>query len=470
MSIALIPSQSLTLGAKITRLFAPSTKVNEIINTVNQITAGTISITDVEVGNGTAALPSMTFASSLTNGIFLVGANDVGISTNGVLAFDVSASAATLASGIQLVSANATDASSSVTGSIKTAGGIGVAKSINVGTTVTAATSVLSPLLDTASAVPLVIGTTATTLTLTPATTVTGTLAASGAVTIGTNETYAKEVNHTVSVATSTTAAAVGGTLTVAAGTGATSGNGGPLVLNAGAGGATAASTGGQITITAGASGVGGGPSGAIVASTPNGTTSTGLISATSGNASAGTSGAVSLVTGSGTTATGAINITTGNASAGTAGNISLTAGTTSSATVSPIVIFNNNVVCGGLGAGTIAAGGTATGKQIVDGYLAVTGATGNLQLPTAAQIITALGFTPNAGTDLEFIINASGMTATNVVTLLVGANMVALKQVSAGDSATSQLLTVTQTAGVHIGVFKIVFDTTSSCIIGRVC
>ena len=101
-------------------------------------------------------------------------------------------------------------------------------------------------------------------------------------------------------------------------------------------------------------------------------------------------------------------------------------------------------------------------------GYIECLGTTANLTLPTAAQITTAIGATP-IGTWFDFVVNATNMTATNVVTLIAGANGVILKQVSAADSATDQLMTVTATSNVNTGTFRIMFDSATSYTLGRI-
>jgi len=73
--------------------------------TVTDLTGTTITATTListavgfdTTGNGTAAAPAYTFASDPDTGIYRVGANDIGVATNGTLAFDVSATAATSA-------------------------------------------------------------------------------------------------------------------------------------------------------------------------------------------------------------------------------------------------------------------------------------------------------------------------------------------------------------------------------------
>lgn len=82
------------------------------------------------------------------------------------------------------------------------------------------------------------------------AVTVTG---ANAAFNIGTNETWAKEVNHTSTVTTTTTAATAGGNLTFTAGAGATTGAGGNMAVVAGASGSGATGNGGATSVTGGA-------------------------------------------------------------------------------------------------------------------------------------------------------------------------------------------------------------------------
>lgn len=340
------------------------------------------------------------------------------------------------------------------------------------------------------------------------------------------NQTFSKEVNHTLSVSTTTTAATAGGNLVLSSGIGATSGAGGVLSLEAGAGGATG--TGGAIDIKSGNGGATSGNSGAVAIYSANetgadlsgavsvttGTTvsadsgaltiATGNVatagnggdvnvrtgrSTTSGNSGGmnistgdaatgfsgdvgivtgassvnGDTGSISLTTGSATIGgSGDINITTGGTASGVAGDIILTPGDGTSATVKPVISLNKAVVRKPQSA-SVASGGTITGPELVGGLIAATGATGNWNLPTAAQITTAIGSTP-AGTSFEFIFNAQAMTATNTATLVVGAGMsVASAPAITGGGA----LTVTQDTQVTAG-FQIVFDTPTTCKIYR--
>lgn len=128
-------------------------KIIEIIDRLNAITSGTVTVTDVELGDGTASLPSLTFANDLNTGIYRIGADNIGISLGGTKYVDLAANLAAF------------------TGAI------------TASTTITAATSVKAPLFDTATAVAMTIGTTASSVTITPATTITGLLTATGGIT-----------------------------------------------------------------------------------------------------------------------------------------------------------------------------------------------------------------------------------------------------------------------------------------------
>ncbi len=119
----------------------------------------------------------------------------------------------------------------------------------------------------------------------------------------------------------------------------------------------------------------------------------------------------------------------------------------------------------------TVAAGALITGAMIASGYIEVTGTTNSSAFDTAANITTAIGTTP-AGTTFDFYINTMGgtpMTAGNVLTVTAGANMQFMKQISSGDIAVPFLATVTATAGVHSGWFRLTYDTATTCSIQRI-
>lgn len=446
---------------------------------LDELQQGEIDLARIELSaDGTAAAPVITRDGDTDTGIYFIGANNIGVSANGAKVLDIATT------------------------------GLAVTGAISATTTVTATTGI----------------------------------------SLGTDLTGLKEVNHTITVATTTTAATAGGNLTLLGATGATSGAGGDIIVTGGTGGATAASVGGAITVTTGVSGAGGGASGVLSVKSGIGTTSTGTATFGSGNASGGTSGnvtvtsgtgttasgtatygsgnatttsgnvtlssgtgdtagtvivstsnatttagaltistgtasttggliridtgnisagtsaAVAVTTGTGTTGTGAISFTTGNASAGTAGNITLAVGTASSTTVSPTTIIASNTVNKPLNTASVATGVAITGRQLVDGYIAITGGTGNVTLPDTSAITTAVGATP-AGTVLNFTVNAVGMTATNTVTFVVGANM---SVASAPAITGGGTLTLTQDTQV-IGVFKLVFITATTTKLFRI-
>lgn len=259
------------------------------------------------------------------------------------------------------------------------------------------------------------------------------TLNAGTALTVGTDVILAKQVNHTVKVGDTTTVATAGGNLSILAGLALTSGNGGDLTVKSGAGDLTG--NGGSLIIGSGNAGV------------------------VSGNSSDTT-----ITTGSATIGgTGDITLTTGNTGSGLAGDIILTTGTHTSVTVEPVIALNKGVVKKP-GSTSVASAGTITGPELVRGLITATGATGNWNLPTAAQITTAIGSTP-AGTHFDFVFNAAGMTATNTATLVVGAGMTVMSApaITGGGS-----LTVTQDTQV-VGVFRIIFDSTTTCKISRI-
>lgn len=91
--------------------------------------------------------------------------------------------------------------------------------------------------------------------------------AAAGAFSVGTDLTFAKEVNHIVSVATSTTANVAGGTLTDVAGAGNGTGAGGAYEAKGGASGAGATGNGGAAKLTGGAAASTNGSGGSAVLS-----------------------------------------------------------------------------------------------------------------------------------------------------------------------------------------------------------
>lgn len=264
------------------------------------------------------------------------------------------------------------------------------------------------------------------------------------AVTIGTSLLFQKEVNHTIKINDATTGSTQGSILTIQAGKG-TATYGGELYLKGG-GLATDTGTTGNIYVQS----ENGRTSGDVAVYTGTGTVQSGFIALYTGNAPL----------------SGPVNIYSGDASAGISGDLLLDCGTHTSTTKSAKIRVKKNIVRQHLNQ-TIATGGTLTGKQLVDGYIAVTGGTGNVTLPSTTDISTAInnGASVIAGATFDFCVNAVGMTATNTVTLVVGANMTisSAPAITGGDS-----LTLTQDTQV-IGWWRITFITTSTCKIQRI-
>lgn len=357
-------------------------------------------------------------------------------------------------SGVLTVS-DTTDSTSKDTGSVILQGGMGVEKSLFTGLTLNAGT----------------------------------------ALTVGTNQTFAKEVNHTISVTTTTTAATAGGNLVVVGGGGATSGAGGYAAVSGGNGGATG--TGGAVYLASGNGGATSGDSGIVSIGTAaeTGTDNTGSVAIGSGTAVNGTSGVININSGncSGTGASGDNSIGTGNVGTANSGDVIVYTGEVSTAGGSGDIILNTGDTVSGLagdvilepGSGTsatvcpvtnikgglerqpsnssVGSGGSITAVQLVKGHITGTGATGNWQLPNTADIITALG-SVTVGTNFEFIFNAATMTAANTATLVVGTDMTVSTPVITGGAT----LTVHQANNVT-GGFRVVFDTLTTCKLYRI-
>ncbi len=209
------------LGTNIPNPKVLGSKVDEVIKVVNAIVDGTESITEVEVGNGTVALPSMTFASDPNTGIYRVGADNIGISAGGTLALDASTTAVT--SALPVIVSDSTASTSTVTGSVKTAGGVGIAGALFVSTTTPASIS--------ATGVLSVTNATDSTTSTTGSTLITGglgvakaifggsTVNAATALTVGTTATITGKLTSAAQVlkpTTATVAANSGTTLTAA--------------------------------------------------------------------------------------------------------------------------------------------------------------------------------------------------------------------------------------------------------------
>ena len=221
-----------------------------------------------------------------------------------------------------------TDSTSKDTGAVILEGGMGVEKSIFAGLTINAGTSAT-------------VGTT---------------------LNVGTNQTFTKEVAHTVSVTTSTTAATAGGALTIVSGAGATSGEGGLLTLKGGDGGATGNSGGVTISTTSPTAA----EPGDITLTGGNATAAAGEgadINITSGNGfTSGTGGDITLTVGS-----GAVNGASGSNGGDMvfASTVGATA-TTGTAGTAGRWIFNGSI--GGLASGAAGIGVTGTTFSVTTG------------------------------------------------------------------------------------------------------
>lgn len=187
-------------------------------------------------------------------------------------------------------------------------------------------------------------------------------VSANAAFDIGTNLTWALEVNHTDTVTTSTTSDTAGGSMTRAAGAANGAANGGAYSIVGGASGAGATGNGGAVSATGGA--------------------------ALSTN---GTGGAASLVggvaTGNGTG--GGVTITSGASAgaSGTAGDVAIDAGSAAGGTAGSITIGTSN-------AGAVTIGATSVPVNMTNGGLRTIQAVDNVNdtTPSDAELDTAFG------------------------------------------------------------------------------
>ncbi len=268
--------------------------------------------------------------------------------------------------------------------------------------------------------------------------------------------------------ATSVTAGAGG----AASGTGGAAGGvGGAASVVSGAGGAaagtSAAGVGGAIAITSGAGGAktgtghaAGGAGGSITV-----TVGAGGATASNGTDAGGAAGTYTITGGAG-----------GNASAGTGnggkgGDIVLTpgaGGTSAGGTVGqPGFVVTGKAMVRKHATAAINADATATVAQVSTGYITSTSAAATaITLPTATAMATALG-SVGQGTIFDFVVDNTG--GSNTVTVAVGVGIVAAKQTSSGDTATDVLLTVAASATVGIGIFRLVFSSTTTAVLFRI-
>jgi len=93
--------------------------------------------------SGVVSAPAYSWASDNNTGLYRIGADNIGVAANGAKVLDIATTGLTVtgafASSNGISSTLTTDASSSTTGSIITAGGISCQKALNVGTTTTLA-------------------------------------------------------------------------------------------------------------------------------------------------------------------------------------------------------------------------------------------------------------------------------------------------------------------------------------------
>jgi hypothetical protein len=93
MSLPLISENQrylITRGGTATdRLPVLAADFNPLVEVVNDLIDGTTSLTEVEVGNGTVAAPSVTFTSDPDTGLYRIGTNNMGVAANGAKVLDV---------------------------------------------------------------------------------------------------------------------------------------------------------------------------------------------------------------------------------------------------------------------------------------------------------------------------------------------------------------------------------------------
>lgn len=147
------------------------TQLNKMVAAVNNI-QGNGTASNIKLGNGTVALPSLAFGSDTDTGIYRIGANNLGVAANGAKVLDVGTTGLAVTG---LLSATTTLA---VTGASTFTGAVNANGHVNTGATPPALTSCGggSPAItgsDTAGIVTM--GTSATGCVITFATAYTGT-------------------------------------------------------------------------------------------------------------------------------------------------------------------------------------------------------------------------------------------------------------------------------------------------------
>lgn len=216
------------------------------------------------------------------------------------------------------------------------------------------------------------------------------------------------------------TAASVGGAVNITSGvSGVGNGASGAVTLRSGV--ATAANTG-TLTIATGAPATSG---------------NSGALSVFSGVAATGNSGALTIGSGAVTTGTsGGVTISTGNAGTGPSGDITLSPGTAS--TVVGKIITSNAIIQKHKTA-AINATATATAKEVATGYITSTSAAPTtITLPTGTLLGAELGAAQGTVHDL-YIDNTAGAST---ITVAVAVNGI-LSALAAAEAGGSGLLTV---------------------------
>ncbi len=312
--------------------------------------------------------------------------------------------------------------------------------------------------------------------------------------TIGTDLHFVKEVDHVIDVNASTTATVTGGKITMQAGTGNTTGNGGAIDIVGGTGGATAATLGGAVTIKSGVSGAGNGVSGAVLIESGASTgAATGTVTIRSGiPATSGASGVLAIATGSVTTAnSGALSIFTGVSVTGNSGAFTLGTGATTTGNSSGVTISTGNAGTGNSGDITLSPGtasavvgkiimsnavvekhktaavnstATLTAKQVATGYITSTSAAAvTMTLPTGTDLGSELGAAQGTVHRL-YIDNTAG---SNTITLAVSVNGI-LSQLAAAVGASAGLLT-TVSGATGVSCYELVFSSATAFVFTRI-
>lgn len=94
---------------------------------------GSLNAWGYTVSDGTAALPTFTFATDLNTGIYRIGASQLGFSTGGTLRLTLSPTAAAIASSVTTTTFLASTVSSNTTtGALVTSGGVGIAGNLGI--------------------------------------------------------------------------------------------------------------------------------------------------------------------------------------------------------------------------------------------------------------------------------------------------------------------------------------------------